>query len=78
MCRHNMGNPKNRSRFVCIKCMKLGIEGIQRKSQREKFHMKDLFCCHCNMKTKHMEIRNCDWLEEIMEYAEEVHKELYC
>ena len=44
---------------------KMGNEGIQRKSQREKFHMKDLFCCHCNMKTRHMEIRHCDWLEKI-------------
>ena len=50
---------------------------MQRKSQREKFHVKDLFCCNCQMETKHIEIRHCDWLEEIKDKAEKLHIEYY-
>ena len=57
--------------------MKIGIPGIQRKSQREKFHVKDLFCCTCQEETKHVEIRYCDWIDEVMEKAEELHREYY-
>ena len=77
MCRCRMGNPKKQSRFVCLKCMKIGIPGIQRKSQREKFHVKDLFCCTCQEETKHVEIGYCDWIDEVMEKAEELHREYY-
>ena len=77
MCRCRMGNPKKKSRFLCLKCMKLGIEGIQRKSQREKGHIKDLYCFNCNTETKHIEVRYCDWLEEIKEQAEKLHIEYY-
>ena len=72
-----MGNPKKKSRFLCLKCMKLGIEGIQRKSKREKGHIKDLYCFNCNAETKHIEVRYCDWLEEIKEQAEKLHIEYY-
>ena len=57
--------------------MKMGIEGIQLKSQREKFHLKELFCICCQMETKHIEIRHCDWLEEIKDKAEKLHIEYY-
>lgn len=57
--------------------MKSGIEGIQRKSQREKFHCKELFCIYCQMETKHIEVRHCDYLEEIKEQAEKLHIEYY-
>lgn len=77
MCRCRMGNPKKQSRFICLKCLQVGIPGIQRKSQREKFHVKDLFCLHCQIETKHIEIRHCDWTEEIMIKAEELHREYY-
>ena len=77
LCRCRMGNPKKQSRFVCLKCMKIGISGIQRKSQREKFHVKDLFCCTCQEETKHVEIRYCDWIDEVMQKAEELHREYY-
>lgn len=72
-----MGNPKRSSRFICCKCLQVGIPGIQRKSQREKFHVKDLFCPHCQIETKHIEIRHCDWIEEVMSKAEELHREYY-
>ena len=77
MCRCRMGNPKKMSRFICLKCLQVGIPGIQRKSQREKYHVKDLFCCNCQMETKHIEIRHCDWLEEVKDKAEKLHIEYY-
>ena len=77
MCRCRMGNPKKQSRFICLKCLQIGIPGIQRKSQREKFHVKDLFCPHCQIETKHIEIRHCDWIDEIMDKAEDLHREYY-
>ena len=71
MCRCRMGNPKKMSRFICLKCLQIGIPGIQRKSQREKYHIKDLFCTYCKQETKHIEIRHCDWIDEVMSKAEE-------
>ena len=77
MARIRYGNPKKRSRFLCISCLRLGIDGIQRKSQREKGHIKELHCIYCNKETKHIEIRHCDWLEEVKEQAEKLHIEYY-
>ena len=71
------GNPKKRSSFICLKCLHTGISGIQRKKQREKFHIKTLFCCKCETDTKHVEIRYCDWLKEIQDKAKELHIEYY-
>ena len=80
MCRCRMGNPKKSSRFICLKCLDWKftyIQGIQRSHQREKGHIKDLYCLKCQSVTKNLEIRWCDGLDEMMEYAEELHKEYY-
>ena len=53
------------------------MEEKQRKSQREKYHVKDLFCAYCKQETKHIEIRHCDWTDEVMMRAEELHREYY-
>ena len=53
-------------------------DGIQRTNQREKWHIKDFHCIFCETTTKNIEIRYCDWLEEIKERAEKLHRELYC
>ena len=80
MCRCRMGNPKKKSQFICLK--HLGInhlgDGIQRGNQREKGHVKDLYCPVCMEDVKCLEIRHCDWLEEMMNNAEKLHKEIYC
>ena len=57
--------------------MNIGIEGIQRKSQREKFHIKTLYCVFCKEDVKHIEIRYCDWIEEVKIEAEKLHKKYY-
>ena len=73
-----MGNPKKKSRFICLKCLKEGIGGIQRGGkQREKGHIKTLHCPFCQEETKHLEIRYCDWLAEMMDKAARLHKEYY-
>lgn len=74
-----MGNPKKKSQFICLK--HLGInhlgDGIQRGNQREKGHVKDLYCTVCMEDVKCLEIRHCDWLEEMMDKAEKLHIEYY-
>lgn len=82
MCRCKMGNPKRSSRFICCKCLKENFvgSGIQRANQREKNHIKDLTCfspeCRGTI-TKNLEVRYCDSFNEMMEKAEELHREYY-
>lgn len=45
------------------------VTGIQRKQQREKGHIKDLFCLNCRCITKNIEVRYCDSYDEIYELA---------
>ena len=77
-----MGNPKKKSRWICLKCLKENHvgDGIQRKSQREKGHVKDLTCLCTGLKeiTKNVEVRYCDSFQEMMIKAEKLHKEIYC
>ena len=77
MCRYKNGNVKRQSSFICLKCLNMGISGIQRNKQREKYHIKDLYCCICSCETKHVEVRSCDWLEEIRDEAEVLHLAFY-
>ena len=79
MCRCKMGNPKKKSRFYCLKHLDINHlgDGIQRVKQREKGHIKDLYCPVCRETVKNLEIRHCDWLEEIKERAEKLHIEIY-
>ena len=72
-----MGNPKTSSQFICLKCLNIGISGIQRKLQREKLHLKELYCYQCREVTKHIEVRHCDWIGDIMPVAERLHRKLY-
>lgn len=80
MSRGKYGNPKTSSRFIC--CKHLGEnfigQGIQRGGrQREKYHIKDLFCLQCACVTKCIEWRWCDDYEKVMEQADKLHKEIY-
>lgn len=78
MCRCRMGNPKKRSRFICLHCLREGIGGIQRGGhQREKSHIKDLYCPFCKEETKHLEVRYCDNFLEMMDKGAELHKQYY-
>lgn len=81
MCRCRMGNPKKMSRFICLRCLKENFVGqnIQRKSQREKGHIKDLTCMCTGLTeiTKNLEVRYCDSFQEMMDKAVELHKEYY-
>ena len=82
MSRYKNGNPKRQSKFICLHCMKenMLVTGIQRKQQREKGHVKDLTCINpgCNGEvTKNIEVRYCDSFDEMMQKAEELHREYY-
>lgn len=79
MSRYKNGNPKKQSRFICIKCLKENAlaTGMQRKSQREKNHVKDLYCLYCKDTTKNIEVRYCDIYGEILEKANEIRENYY-
>lgn len=68
------------SRFLCIKHLGenyLGA-GIQRGGhQREKFHVKNLYCLHCKSISRCLEIRWCDTYEEVYDKAVELRQEYY-
>ena len=51
--------------------------GIQRGNQREKGHVKDLYCLQCGEVTKNLEVRYCDDLNEMMIEAEKLHNQYY-
>ena len=74
-----MGNPKKKSSFICLS--HVGINqignGIQRSNQREKNHIKDLYCLQCRHVTKNLEVRYCDSFQEMIRKAEELHREYY-
>lgn len=73
------GKSVRKSYFICLS--HLGInhvgDGIQRRSQREKFHIKTLYCLECDDVVECMEVRYCDYFPEIMEKAEKLHNEIY-
>lgn len=80
MSRYKYGNPKKKSSFICLKCGRTDgvLDGIQRiHGSREKGHIKDMYCAHCGERTKCLEVRYCDYLPEMKEKAEELHKEYY-
>ena len=48
-----------KSDFYCVYCGKKGIPVVrQGNSQREKGHLKKLFCLYCGKETNHVEIRH--------------------
>lgn len=77
-----MGNPKRKSRFICLKCLKENHvgEGIQRIGrQRENGHIKDIVCLCTKLQTetKNLEVRYCDNFQYMMDKAEKLHIEYY-
>lgn len=60
-------NTKQRSRFICLQCECENHVGeyIQRPIQREKYHIKDLYCIYCKDTTKNIEVRSCDTYEKV-------------
>ena len=68
------------SRFICLRCLKENeaCTGMYRKRMREKYHIKDLICdCNDYKKTKNIEVRPCDYYEEILEYAKKIRGKYY-
>lgn len=49
------------SDFYCVKCGAKGMPLARKMSrQREKGHLKKLYCLHCKQETNHREIREFD------------------
>lgn len=77
------GTPGHTSRWICLHCIQenmVGV-GIQRgQREREKYHIKDLTCINpgCNgTVTKNMEVRCCDFYDEIYAKAVETREKYY-
>ena len=67
----------NTSRFICLKCMKENMSIVRLKGRRKKYHIKDLACVNCNEITKNIEIRDCDFYEEVIDKAIKIRNEYY-
>lgn len=75
-----MGNPKKSSRFICLSHIGENYvgSGIQRgRFQREKKHIKDLYCCQCKKVTKNLEVRYCDDFQKMMDASFDLHFKYY-
>lgn len=79
MSRMKNGSPALSSRFICLKCKKNNLvgAGIQRGKQREKYHVKDLFCINCKERTKNIEVRYKDDENDIFAYGMQIRKNYY-
>lgn len=80
LSRIKFGNPKKKSRFICLKCMQENSvgNGIQRGChQRQLYHIKDLYCIDCKSVTKNMEVRYNDDFLKILNKAKELHSVYY-
>lgn len=79
MSKQKYFNRKNQSRFICLKCLNLDgtIDGIYRPQKRKNGHVKDMWCCHCKETVKTLEVKYNDYLPDMMDKAEELHKEYY-
>ena len=67
----------NISRFICLKCMKENMSIVRLKGRRKKYHIKDLVCVNCNEITKNIEIRDCDFYEEVIDKAKKIRNNYY-
>lgn len=66
------------SGFICLRCGGYNDYGIDRGTHmREFLHVKDLTCYHCNNITKQVEVRFCDWREEVITYVPILREEYY-
>lgn len=80
--RYKNGNPKKSSRFICLHCLqenKVGL-GIQRRGkQREKNHIKSMWCINCQDfdTTYNLEVRFCDVYEDKVKQAIEIRHQYY-
>ena len=74
MRKQKLGNPKRKSRFICLRCLNENVvgDGIQRENQREFGHIKNLYCLCTGLqeRTKNLEVRYCDNYPDMLIEAE--------
>lgn len=72
---------QHQSDFICSKCKKENPvgQGIYRKRLRERFHVKDIYCIHCQIVTKNLEVRRTIDVDEdaIKKKINELHSRFY-
>ena len=57
--------------------MKENMSIVRLKGRRKKYHIKDLACVNCNEITKNIEIRDCDFYEEVIDKAKNIRNNYY-
>ncbi len=68
------------SDLICSNCGNKMTISREVKSQREKYHIKDLYCIKCKEVTKHIEVRDLGLIKKELEYKEtlsEMEKKVY-
>lgn len=63
--------------FVANVSLKISLAQEYREEQREKGHIKDLYCLSCSDITQNIEVRYCDDYLEVMDKAIQLYKEYY-
>lgn len=66
------------SDFYCTICGEKITLPRQQSSQREKFHIKDIYCIRCKNSTKHLEVRQKDFAFDILKQYKEKMLEEVC
>lgn len=62
------------SDLICSECGSIMSIPRWKNDQREKFHIKDLYCIDCNKITKFIEIGNIDIYKKELEFKPELNE----
>ena len=62
--------PTTTSDLICSICGSPMTIARRVCSQREKYHIKDLYCTRCNKITKFIEVRNLDIVKKELEFKD--------
>lgn len=60
-----------KSELICFECGSIIPIPRKTRSQRNKYHIKDIFCFRCDIITKHIEIKDGDMLKKELEFNQE-------
>lgn len=64
-----------KSELICFECGNIMPIPRQIRRQRNKYHIKDMFCFKCDNITKHIELRDGDIVKKELEFKENRNEE---
>ena len=75
-----MRNNTVSSDLICSECGVVMVIPRYMNNEREKYHIKDIYCYKCLKTTKHIEVKNLDIVKKEIEYKRnlsEIEKKIY-